>query len=121
MNLFHRFLNIVRQCAIVLGCLALAEAFDYVTGIRFPSALLGMLLLTLLLKLGWVKLEWVADIADFLMRHIGLFFVPPGVALMLHFKLIAAQWLPITVATLVSIVIVLVMTGWVHQLMRRRK
>jgi holin-like protein len=111
----------LRQCAIIFACLALAELIVYLTGIRFPSALIGMLLLTLFLSLGWVKLEWVKGVSDFLLAHLGLFFVPPGVALMLHFDLIAAELLPIVVATLVSTVAVLAVTGWTHQLMRRRK
>ncbi len=110
----------IRQCAIILVCLALAELIVYLTGIRFPSALIGMLLLTLFLKLGWVRLEWVKGISDFLLAHLGLFFVPPGVALMLHFDVIAAELLPIAVATLVSTVAVLAATGWTHQLLRRR-
>lgn len=115
-----RTLILLRQCAIILACLALAEAFIYLTGIRFPSALIGMLLLALLLKLGWVRLDWVQGVADFLMKYLGLFFVPPGVALMLYFDLIAAEWLPIVVAVLVSTVAVLAATGWTHQWLRRK-
>lgn len=109
----------LRQCAIILGCLALAELFVYLTGIRFPAALVGMLLLTALLKLGWVKLDWVKGISDFLLKYLGLFFVPPGVALMLHFGLIRAEWLPIVAATLFSTIAVLLLTGWTYQFLRR--
>jgi holin-like protein len=80
-----------------------------------------MLLLTLFLKWGWVKLEWVRGISDFLVANLGFFFVPPGVALMLYFDLIRAQLVPIVVATVVSTVVVLVVTGWVHQWMRKIK
>ncbi|RJX33709.1 MAG: CidA/LrgA family protein [Oxalobacter sp.] len=111
----------LRQCTIIFVCLALAELFVYLTGIRFPSALIGMLMLTLFLKLRWIKLEWVKDISDFLLAHLGLFFVPPGVALMLHFDLIAAELLPIVVATLVSTIAVLAVTGWTYQWMRRKR
>lgn len=111
----------LRQCAIIFVCLALAELIVYLTGIRFPSALIGMLLLTLFLKLGWIRLEWVQGVADFLLAYLGLFFVPPGVALMLHFDMIQAEFLPIAAATLVSTVLVLAVTGWTHQLLRRRR
>jgi holin-like protein len=80
-----------------------------------------MLLLTLFLRLGWIKLEWVQGMSDFLVANLGFFFVPPGVALMLYFDLIEAQLVPIVVATVVSTVVVLVVTGWVHQLMRKMK
>jgi holin-like protein len=79
-----------------------------------------MLLLASLLTIGWVRLEWVKGISDFLLAHFGLFFVPPGVALMLYFDLIAAELIPIAIATLVSTLIVLAATGWTYQLFRRR-
>jgi holin-like protein len=111
----------IRQCAILFGCLALGELIVFLTGVKLPACIIGMLLLTLFLKLGWVKLEWVQGISDFLVANLGFFFVPPGVALMLYFDLIRAQWIPIVVATVVSTVVVLVVTGWVHQIMRKRK
>lgn len=109
----------LRQCSIIFICLALAELIVHATGIKFPSSLIGMLLLTLSLKFGLVKLEWVKDISDFLLANLGLFFVPPGVALMLYFGLIEAELLPIVAATLISIVAVLAVTGWTYQAVRR--
>ena len=108
----------IRQCAILFGCLALGELIVFLTGIKLPSSIIGMLLLTLFLKLGWIKLQWVQGLSDFLVANLGFFFVPPGVALMLYFDVIAAQFWPIVIATLVSTVLVLVVTGWVHQLVR---
>lgn len=99
----------------------MGELVVYLTGVRLPSSIIGMLLLTTLLKLGWIKLEWIQGTSDFLVSNIGFFFVPPGVALMLYFDIIAAEFWPILVATVVSTVIVLVVTGWVHQLTRRIK
>ena len=109
----------VRQCLILFGCLALGDLLVYLTGIKLPSSILGMLLLTLFLQLGWIKLEWVRGLSDFLVANLGFFFVPSGVALMLYFDIIRAQFWPIVVATVVSTVLVLVVTGWVHQLVRK--
>ena len=72
----------IRQCAILFGCLALGELIVWLTGIKLPSSIIGMLLLTLFLKLGWIKLHWVQGMSDFLVANLGFFFVPPGVALM---------------------------------------
>ena len=80
----------IRQCAILFGCLALGELIVFFTGIKLPSSIIGMLLLTLFLKLGWIKLHWVQGLSDFLVANLGFFFVPPGVALMLYFDVIAA-------------------------------
>ncbi len=47
----------IRQCFILFGCLALGELIVYLTHIQLPSSIIGMLLLTLFLQLGWVKLQ----------------------------------------------------------------
>ena len=111
----------IRQLAILFGCLALGELIIWLTGIPLPSSILGMLILTLLLKLKIIRLEWVKTISDFLVANIGFFFVPPGVAIMLYFDIIAAEFWPIAIASLVSTLLVLVVTGWVHQLTRKIK
>ena len=43
------------------------------------------------------------------------------VALMLYFDIIAAEFWPIVTASLISTLLVLVVTGWVHQLTRKIK
>ena len=109
----------IRHLAIVFGCLALGELIITLTHIPLPSSILGMLLLTLLLKLKVIRLEWVRSISDFLVTNIGFFFVPPGVAIMLYFDIIKAQFVPIVTASVVSTVLVLAITGWVHQIYGR--
>jgi len=112
---------VIRQCVVIFGCLTLGELIVYLTGVKLPSSIIGMLLLTLFLKLGWIKLKWVNGISDFLVSNLPLFFVPPGVAMMLYFDLIKAEFWPILVSALVSTIIVLAVTGWVHQIMRNRQ
>ena len=111
----------IRQCAILFGCLALSELIVWLTGIKLLSSIIGMLLLTLFLKLGWIKLHWIQGMSDFLVANLGFFFVPPGVALMLYFNVIATELWPIVIASLVSTLLVIVVTGWVHQLTRKIK
>lgn len=109
----------VRQCFILFACLAIGELITTLTSIKLPSSIIGMLLLTLLLKLKVVKLEWVRGLTDFLIANLGFFFVPPGVALMLHFNIIRAELVPIVGATLVSTALVLLVTGHTHQVVSK--
>ena len=109
----------VKQCAILFGCLALGDFLVWITGIALPGSIIGMLLLTALLQMKWIKLESVKGIADFMVSNMGFFFVPPGVALMLYFDIIAVEFWPIVIATVVSTVLVLVVTGHSHQWFRR--
>lgn len=109
----------IRQCTIIFGCLAVGELIVWLTGISIPSSIIGMLLLTALLQMKVVKLEWVKGMSDFLISNLGFFFVPPGVALMLYFDIIKAELLPIVVATVISTVLVMITTGWTDQYLRK--
>ena len=108
-----------RQLAIIIGCLAVGEFITWLTGISVPSSIIGMLLLTFLLKVKVIKLEWVETISNFLVKNMGFFFVPPGVALMLYFDIIAKEIVPIVLATTLSTMLVLVVTGWTHIMTRK--
>ena len=110
----------IRQGAIIFGCLGVGELIVHFTSLSLPSSIIGMLLLTLLLSLGWIKLAWVKGLADFLVGTLPFYFIPAGVGVMLHFDLIAASFWPILVASAASTVLVLVVTGWTHQLIRNR-
>ena len=109
----------VRQCFILFGCMAAGELITMLTGVKLPSSIIGMLLLTLLLKVKVIKLEWVRGLTDFLIANLGFFFVPPGVALMLYFDIIGKEIVPIVLATTLSTMLVLVVTGWTHIMTRK--
>ena len=109
----------VKQCTILFGCMALGELLVKITGVSLPGSIVGMLLLAAFLEMGWIKLEWVKQISDFLLSNLGFFFVPPGAALMLNFGTIAKDFWAIAIATLVSTILVLLSTGWTHQIVRK--
>ena len=110
----------IKQCVIIFGCLAVGELIIGLTGWSLPASIVGMILLTLCLALRLVKLEWVKGISDFLTRNLGLFFVPAGVAIMLFLDIIQANLFQIVMPALASTIITLGVTGWVHQIIRKK-
>ena len=46
----------ILQCAVLFAFLALGELIVWLTGVRIPSSIIGMLLLTVALKLRAVRL-----------------------------------------------------------------
>lgn len=124
-EIFTNFAAIMaKQFGILFGCLMLGELLALIPGLGIPGSIWGLLILTFLLQRGWVRPASIAPVCKFLIANMAFFFVPPGVALMLYFDLIAAEWMPITVATLASILLVLIVTGhlhqWLHHLSKRR-
>jgi len=85
----------------------------------FPGPVIGMTLLFLVfLVRGTVSHELRHGAGSFL-QHLSLLFVPAGAGVMLHWQRLAHEWLPITIAVLVSTLIGLVVTVLVINLMRR--
>lgn len=109
----------ILQCAVLFAFLAMGEFVVHFTHIPVPSSIIGMLLLAAALKLKLVRVMWVDKISDFLVKNLGFFFVPAGVGLMRCLGLISEQWVPIVGASVISTVLIIAVTGWGHQLMRR--
>ncbi len=84
-------------------------------GLPIPGNVMGMGLLLLGLMVGWIDVKWIEEAAEILLSNMTLFFVPAGVGVMVYSDLIAAEWLPITVATVVSTFVVMAVTGLLAQ------
>lgn len=76
-----------------------------------PGPVMGMILLfvTLLIRRGTP--DSLSTASGHLLSHLSLLFVPAGVGMMVHFERIGNEWLPISVAILLSAVITLAATA----------
>ena len=109
----------ILQCCLLFAFLALGELIVYLTKIPIPSSIIGMILLTVALKLGIIKEQWISKIADFLVKNIAFFFVPAGVGLLKCLNVLQAEWKAIVIAMILSTILVIAATGWAHQLTRK--
>lgn len=79
--------------------------------IPLPGNLLGMLLLTLGLCMGWIRMEWVEQASSFLVRHMMLFFVPIIVGVSSYMNLISEAPWPILLSLFMGPLLVMLVTG----------
>ncbi len=105
----------VRGFALLLLFQLFGEALSRGFDLPIPGNVMGMGLLLLALMLNIVKLQWLEEAAELLLSHLALFFVPAGVGVMVYGDLIAAEWLPISVATVLSTFVVMAVTGKLAQ------
>jgi holin-like protein len=110
----------VRGFAILLVMQFLGEVVSRGFGIPIPGNVIGMGLLIAALWLGIVRVEWVQEAADLLLSHLALFFIPAGVGVMVYFDLIRREWLPISVALVLSTFAVMAATGWTEAWLEKR-
>ena len=104
---------------MLLGCQLAGEIASAALRLPVPGPVLGMLLLTVLLLLRGRLLAELGQAADFLLRHLSLFFVPAAVGVVANGGRIAREWLPIGVSLVVSTALAIMVTAFVFRAVDR--
>ena len=106
---------------VVIGLVTLiGEILNYLLPLPVPASIYGMVLLFLCLKFRVIGLSQVEETADWFLSVMPIFFIVPTVGIMDSYLLIKNELLQIVTLSVVSTVVVMVVTGWVSQLIMRR-
>ncbi|HLT51930.1 MAG TPA: CidA/LrgA family protein [Arenibacter sp.] len=105
----------LRSLLYIFSFLVLGEFIVKVFHIPISGNIIGMFLIFFALRWGIIKLDQVKPASDKLLKYLVLFFIPYGVGLMAYFDLIAAYWLPISVAVVASTIITMYLTAIILQ------
>lgn len=101
---------------LIFCCQLAGEFIIGATGLSVPGPVLGMVFLfCFLLVCGSIPND-LSMVADGLLNHLSLLFVPAGVGIMLHFQLLGDDFFAISIALIVSTVLTVIVTA---VLMRR--
>ena len=98
-----KYLN---QLALIFLIYFAGEAFSSLSGLPIPGNITGMILLLVLLVTGIIKESQIREAADFLLEHIVLFLIVPGVNLLRDFSLLSGY----VTRTLLMMVLTTVLT-----------
>lgn len=101
-------------CFVVLG-----RAVSMLLPVEFPSSIIGLLLLFVALSSGLLKQKYVEKVCEQLNRHIGILFVPAGVALMGYFELVQQNILALIMAGLIGTVAIFFTVGHTYCYLNR--
>ncbi len=104
---------------LLLLCQLLGEWIVLALVLPVPGPVMGMVLLLASLIVAKRVPEAVRVSAEGLLRHLALLFVPAGVGLMVHAELIAAEWLVILTALVISTVVTILVTALVLKRLTR--
>lgn len=103
--------------AILLGFFMLGTIIHEGLGLPLPANVIGLILFTISLFTGLVKVEWVEEASRFFIRHMLLLFAPIVAGTMVFFSFIGEQAWTILISLLLSTIGVLLITGWTVKLM----
>lgn len=101
---------------LIFCCQLAGEFIIGATGLSVPGPVLGMVFLFCFLLVRGSIPNDLNMVADGLLNHLSLLFVPAGVGIMLHFQLLGDDFFAISVALIVSTVLTVIVTA---VLMRR--
>lgn len=105
---------------ILLLCQLAGEVITRLLALPVPGPVVGMVLLFAGLVVRGRAPADLERVAAGLLSHLSLLFVPAGVGIMIHLRLIAHEWLPISAAVIVSTLLTIAVTGLVMKLVGDR-
>lgn len=110
----------IKQFLIILGISFLGELLKYILPLPIPASIYGMVILFICLMTGIIKLESVKETGSFLIEIMPVMFIPAGVGLMESWSAFSSILIPVAFITVITIITVMVATGWVSQLIIRK-
>lgn len=110
----------VKEFLIIILISFLGEVLRFFIPLPVPASIYGLVLMLAVLCTGIVKLEEVKGAGDFLVEIMPILFIPAAVGLLDSWVELKEIWMPVTVITLVTTIIVMVVAGRVTQYVIRK-
>lgn len=105
----------LKQFMIILLFSLLGETLKYVLPLPIPSSIYGMILLFVSLMTGIIKLDQVENVGKLLIEIMPIMFIPAGVKIMASWSVLEPMIVPVSIITVVVLIVVMIATGRVSQ------
>lgn len=117
----RQHLRFLGQLALLIAIYLFGNQVARWTHLPIPGNVVGIVLLYGLLNLGLVKLEYVQEAADFLLRHLVFFFIPVAVDLMNWGGVFYRYGWMLALAIVISTILTFLVSGFLAQWLQREK
>lgn len=104
-------MSILGSITVLLACQLAGETMAKLFALPVPGPVIGMAILFVGLVIRRGLPAELDKSAGFLLSHLSLLFIPAGTGVVVHAKLIATEWLPISTALLLATAITIAVTG----------
>jgi len=98
---------------LILICQLAGEFIVSAADLPIPGPVIGMILLFLFLIFKGEIPEQLESVTSGLLNNLSLMFVPAGVGVMVHLKLLEADGAALLIAIVVSTALTIMVTAWV--------
>lgn len=112
-------MNIIKEFALILALCLVGEGIATLLPFAFPSSVISMVLLLILLLVGAIKEHQIQTLSRFFVVNMGLFFIPSLVGTLEHTQTLIPSLLPFLVITFFTTPVVYLVAAWTTQLLTR--
>lgn len=105
-------MKLILQIATVFLICFIGEFISAVLPFPFPSSVIGMILLFLLLMIKAIRTEQINDFTNFMLKNMAFFFIPSGVGIIEHYIHIKGIILPFLLICIGTTVITFAATAY---------
>lgn len=116
-----KYIQIIVQILLLFVLFWIGEWIREIFHLMIPGSVIGLVLLFILLISGVIKEKYIRSGANFMMKHLVLFFVPATVGIMDYIDLFKGKGVFLIVITIVSTILVMAVSGFVSQKMQQQK
>ena len=115
-------MSIMGELAMIFGICLVGEGVAAILPVAFPSSVISMMLLMVLLLTGTIKDRHIERVTHFLVANMAFFFLPSFVGLLEHTELLKSRIIPLLIIVAATTPAVYLVTAWtVRLLMLRRR
>jgi holin-like protein len=118
---FVDFQTMIPAITLLLMFQLIGEVLSNLLAIPVPGPVIGMALLFITLIVRGGASEALKSTSNGLLQNLSLLFIPAGAGILLHLNRLADDWLPITLAVLISTLLTLSASALLIQWLDRRK
>lgn len=108
-------MSIIAELALIFGICLAGEGIAALLPVAFPSSVIGLILLLVLLFTGVIKTRYIQRVTEFFMVNMAFVFVPACVSIMEQFDLIRPQLFAFLGICLLTTPLVYLTTAWTVQ------
>ena len=109
-------MKLLKQLAFLFVLCLIGEIISGILPFAFPSGIISMILLLILLLCKAVKDEQIKDAGDFLLNNMAFFFVPAAVNILQYVEQIKDKLIPFVLICLISTVVTFAVSAGVCSL-----
>lgn len=110
-----KLIKIILQIGLLTAMYLIGSAIQQYFNLFVPGSVIGLILMFFLLISGVFKLKWIETGAQFMMRHLVIFFIPATAGIMNYYGLFKGKGSLLIITTIISTILVMGISGWTSQ------